>query len=493
MRSLLLRHMLIAGPCTLLLVGCSLASLPIRPSAPDDLPVIQKPAFPMVDSTVTFSVRADLTPFLNAANEEGGLPKTFDHWGKHVKGAKGVGYKYYAERDAFSMAPSISGVSTRPVESTVLRDWWKGVERTATVSVRAPLRYKIGTHGDLSAGNVPLQCGDGNQWPRKAMLNGDVAIDLSPTYELVASVVGVAVNPIDPCALEVSDSNVTKEVYTKLAETVRGGLSQAAAGVNTITFKSQVEEAWESLRKPIPLASDTWLLLNIDQVGHAGFSGRGPVVDNKIQMRADPIIVHGDEPNPPDSTLPQLGGQLPSDGFRIVVDTQMDYASLSKMLAERLKGKRISNQGDSVVIVNASIFGNGGNQVVIRVDFKGDANGRAYFVGKPQMNLLTQTVYISDLRYDLATGEALEKSAEWLYHSNFRDLVASESVLGTRTAISEVKGLLAPLLNRRLSQAIIMEGHMSLIQGIGVFAEVDTLSIRSMAEGTLNLRVVGGF
>jgi len=490
MRSSLVRQVFIVWPFILFFAGCSLAGLPIRPPVPDQLPVAQKPALPMIDSVITFPVRADLTPFLNAANEDHGMPKTLDHWGSYVKGPKGVGFRYYVERDAFSMTPSAPGVSTRPVES--LRDWWKGVERAATVSVSAPLRYKIGTHSDLSSGGAPLQCGEGGQWPRRAMLNGDVAIDLTPKYELAASITGVSINPIDPCALEVSDINVTKEVYTKLGELTRGGLNEAVARVNTVTFKPQVENAWEALREPIQLKPDIWLLLNVEEIGHVGFSGRGPAVDNTIQMRVNPIIVHGDAPVLPSSTFPQLGAQLPSDRFRIVADTQLGYADLSKMLMERLRGKRVSNQGETIVIVGASISGNGGNQVVIRIDFRGDANGHAYFVGRPQLNLLTQTIYISDLRYDLATGTALEKSAEWLYQSNFREFISTESVLGTTVAINDVRDLLMPVMNRRLSQTIIMEGRMALIQGISVFADVNALSIRSMAEGTLSLRVLGG-
>lgn len=492
MRSPSVRQVFIVWPFLLFFAGCSFVGLPIRPPAPDPLPAAQNPVSPAIDSVITFPVRADLTPFLNAANDQLGIPKSFDHWGSYVKGAKGIGYKYYAERDDFSMTPSASGFSMRPNDSAVLRDWWKGVDRAANVSVSAPLRYKIGTHGDLSSGGAPLQCGEGGQWPRRALLNGDVAIDLTPNYGLAASITGVGVNPIDPCALEVADVNVTKEVHAKLAEMTRGGLNGALASLSTVTFKSQVEEAWEALRKPIQLNPDIWLLLNIEQIGHAGFSGRGPIVDNTIQMRASPTIIHGEEPDLPSSPLPQLGAQLPSNRFRVVVDTQLEYEGLSKMLVERLKWRRISNKGDTIVIVDASISGNGGNQVVIRIDFRGDARGHAYFVGRPQLNLLTQTIYISDLRYDHETGRALEKSAEWLYTSNFRELIAYEAVLGMTSATNEVRKLLAPLLNRRLSQAIIMEGRMTSVQGISVFADANALSIRSMAEGTLGLTVKGG-
>jgi hypothetical protein len=259
-----------------------------------------------------------------------------------------------------------------------------------------------------------------------------------------------------------------------------------------MSVKSHVEEAWSALRNPIQLTPDAWLVFNADKVGHRGFAGSGHIVEDVIQMKANPVIVYGNEPPLAPAALPELGAQLAGTGFRVTVDTQLKYAELSEMLATRLKGKRISKGDETIVIADAAIIGNGGNQVVIRIEFKGDARGHAYFVGKPQLNLLTQSIYIGNLNYDVETARLLQKSAEWLYQSNFREFVATETVLGVTEATTHVRKLLAPLLNRRLSQTIAMEGRMTSVQGIGVFADVNALSIRSMAEGTLNVTVVGG-
>ena len=130
--------------------------------------------------------------------------------------------------------------------------------------------------------------------------------------------------------------------------------------------------------------------------------------------------------------------------------------------------------------------------MVIRIDFRGDASGHAYFVGKPQLNILTQTIYIGSLQYHHETARLVQKSAEWLYQSNFREFIGSETVLGVTSATNQVRDLLAPVLNRRLSQTITMEGRMTSVQGIGVFADVDALHVRSAVEGSLDVRVSGG-
>jgi hypothetical protein len=112
-----------------------------------------------------------------------------------------------------------------------------------------------------------------------------------------------------------------------------------------------------------------------------------------------------------------------------------------------------------------------------------------YFVGKPEMSSLTQTVSISGLRYDIETEAILQKTATWLDFSTFRDLIASESILGVTAATDRVRGLLAATLNRTLSPSVSMHGTVESVQGIGVFADVTALHIRTMSDGTLGLTV----
>jgi hypothetical protein len=238
------------------------------------------------------------------------------------------------------------------------------------------------------------------------------------------------------------------------------------------------------------------------------------MVDDTIHITAKPVIVFGPEPPaggaalPPLDTPPtstgfhgaadaQLYGTLPTilanrltpTGFHVVTDIPLDYASLSKALANRLNGKRVVKKGYFIHITNAAIFGNGGNQVVMRIDFSGDAVGHVYFVGKPEMNFLTQTVSLGGLRYDLATEKLIQKTVAWLDFSTFRDLIASESVIGVTAATDRVRGLLATTLNRALSPSVSMHGTVESVQGIGVFADVNALHIRTMSDGTLGLTV----
>lgn len=468
------------------LTGCLAGQAIVRPPAPERLPATQNPASSARESVISVPVHIDLSKFLDAANDETVIPKKFDHWGGYIKTPKGVEYRYYAERDDFSLELSDSAQSQRSDHSNALRDWWKGIELSGPgVSIRTALRYKIETNSHR------VQCGDGSEWPRAATLSGRVAIDVTPNYGLSAAVNGVTVNTSDSCSLSSADSDVIQEVNNRLTDVVRKGLNDAAARINAMTVKPHVEDAWSALLKPIALGPDAWLSFNIGKMRQGGFSGVGSIVDDTIQIIAKPVIVFGPEPPSASTALPQLEAQPASSGFDAVADAQIDYETLSKRLANRLKGARINNGEDNIRITNASIYGNGGNEVVIRVGFTGDAQGHVYFAGKPEMNALTQTVHISGLHYDFATEKLLMKNAGWLYHSPFRDFIASETVLEVAPAIDRLRDLLATALNRPVSPAISMHGTVASVQGIGVFAGDKALYVRVLSDGTVNVKAVG--
>lgn len=499
---------LVALSLLLSLASCTALNTPvIRPPAPKLLPATPNPPSPTQESSISIPVYIDLSPFLAAANDDSVIPKKFDHWGSFIKHPKGAEYKYYAERDNFTMALSGIRQLNDTASSAALREWWKGIELSSShIFVGTPLRYKIGAPSS--------HCGDGSDWPRRATVHGSIAAELTSTYELSASVSSVTVNASDPCPIRVADLDVAQEVKQRLADLVRGGLSRAVTRINALTVKSHMETAWDTLRSPLRLEPGAWLQFNIDKVRHSGFSWVGPMINDTIHITAKPVIVFGSEPpagvaalppldTPPTatgfhgsadaqlySTLPAtLANRLTPMGFHVVTDIPLDYNSLSKTLASRLTGKRVAKKGSFIVITNASIVGNGGNQVVIRIDFSGDAVGHVYFVGKPEMSSLTQTVSLSGLRYDIETEALLQPTADWLDLSTLRDLVASESILGVTAATDRMRGLLSTTLNRALSPSVSMQGTVESVQGIGVFADVNALHIRMISDGTLGLTV----
>ncbi len=489
-----LRHKaLIALSITVSLTGCLAKEHVLRPPSPMILPSTPPPLSPVVESSISFPVQINLTRFLNAANDENVVPKTFDQSGIPIKHSKGAERRYYVERDDFAIARSDAYQSMSPDQRVMPRDWWKGIDLPGTrLPLTADLHSYPNTHAQPPAGRVPVDCGTGHERAKRTMVNGSIAIEMTPNYSLSGTVADVAVSAMDACNSRVATVDLPQEVKNRLTDSVREGLNQAVAHLNTSTIRTQVDEVWNGLRAPIQLEPNSWLQFNIDKIKHNGFSIGGQRLDDTIHVVANPVIVFGPEPPAITAGLPQLDTQLASPGYHVVADIPLDYASLSQSLAGRLQGKRIAVKGDFILITDASIFGLGGNQVLLKIVFTGDAIGHLYFVGKPEMNALTQTVQISGLRLDAATEQLLQKDGpDWLYRSSLQDLIGGEALLGMTPAIDRMRDLTTKVLNRALTPTITTYGTVASVQGIGVFADVNALYVRVMSDGSVNLKVDG--
>lgn len=472
-----------------LVSGCiSLEEVVIRPPEPEQLPAGRPPLTPLAKSMISVPIHVDLSAMLRQANDETVVPRKFDHWGAYVKSPKGVDYKYYAERDHFAIGPARASQPTGIDAGTGLRDWWKGIEpQGSSVFMSAPLRYKIGANPSAHTGEPPVHCGEGSEWPRKATLDGNIVLGITPSYDVSASVAGVAINYVDPCAIHLGDFDPTQEVKQRVTDSVRGGLTRAAAQVSAMTVKSQVENVWSALRTPIQLEQDLWLQFNPDKIGQSGVLKGGPVVEGEIQIAASPVVVLGAEPSAVASTLPPLDAQPVAPGFRVAADVPLDYAALTKSLASRLIGKRVQHKGDVIRITDAEISGYGGNQVLLRVDFNGDVSGHVYLIGTPSMNVLTQTIFIGGLHYDSGTEQLLPKVNSRLLDASFREIVADGAIFGVTAATARMQSLLAAALNRSLSPTVSMRGTVASVQGINVFADINVLRVQVMSEGTVSV------
>jgi hypothetical protein len=441
---------------------------------------------------ISVPIQLDLSAMLRQTNDETVVPKKFDHWGAYIKSPRGADYKYYAELDLFAFESSRPSPAAAVDTGRGLRDWWKGIEGyRSSVLVSAPLRYKIGANPSAQTAGLPVHCGEGSEWPRRATLDGNVGLGFTPSYDVSASLVGVAVKYVDYCAIGLADFDPAQEFVQRVTDSVRGGLTRVVAPINALTVKPQMENVWNALRTPIQLEDGVWLQLNADKVGQSGVFKGGPVVEGEIQIVANPVVVLGSEPAPVTATLPPLDTQPVAPGFRVATDVSLDYAELSKTLASRLKGKRLQVKGDVISITNAAISGHGGNRVALRIDFNGDAYGHVYMIGKLGMNVLTQTVFIGDLYWDPATEQVLRDVASWLHNSSFRELVAEQTVFGVTPNTDRIKRLLVAALNRPLSPTVSLRGTVASVQGINVFADVNSLRVQLMSEGTLGVTVGG--
>ncbi|MDF0672948.1 MAG: DUF4403 family protein [Nitrospira sp.] len=501
-------HFVATMGLVLSLTSCADTEFVLRPPAPQRLPPAAAPPPQITESVIDVPIQLDLSDFLHAVNDPSVIAKKFDQWGSLIKHPKGGEYKYYAERDDFSIERA-----AHPVRNTEPRlsigDWWKEINLSgSTLFVSTPLRYKIGVRPHSQGTDSAAHCGDGNEWPKQATLHGSIAFEMTPDYGVSGSLRRVTVHSAEPCKFRNGDLVLQQAVNTALSDQVKGGLNNAVSRLNTLNVKPRAEDVWTALRNPIQLEPDIWLLLNLDKVRHAGFSKDGHVVKDTLRITAQPVIVRGAEPPVSSTALPPLETEAVSTDFRgvadvqdaytekqpvsekfhVLADIQVDYGTLSQTLSKQLRGRRIETKGNFITITGAGIFGLGNNQVLLRVEFTGDARGYVYLIGKLEINTMTQAVYLSGLRYDLGTTQLLQTSAPaWFNDVPLRETITPEIALGVTPMIDRIRDSLRTGLNRTLTPTVSMQGTVTSMQGIAVFADIDVLHVRAMSNGTLNV------
>src|SRR6185312_11506716 len=100
-------------------------------------------------------------------------------------------------------------------------------------------------------------------------------------------------------------------------------------------------------------------------------------------LDARPRIVTGAEPHVNVPPLPPLARDTAATGFHIVLGGLMSSADASKTITDALRGKPITEGGQTVTVQSARVSPLPQGRLALAVTFTGDANGTLVFAGKP--------------------------------------------------------------------------------------------------------------
>lgn len=96
------------------------------------------------------------------------------------------------------------------------------------------------------------------------------------------------------------------------------------------------------------------------------------------------------------------------------------YADINRMLALTVRNKKLAL--GSLTIKHLSVYG-GQHSLIVKADLDGLMDGTVYLRGKPTFDTLTNTLKISNLDFDAASGNILSKSTGAVWHNGLRKLL----------------------------------------------------------------------
>jgi purine-nucleoside phosphorylase len=100
-----------------------------------------------------------------------------------------------------------------------------------------------------------------------------------------------------------------------------------------------------------------------------------------------------------------------------------------------------------------------------------------------------QHVSFPDLEFDLATKDALLKSAKWLFNSKITNLLREQSNVDLKSYLAIAKKELEKQLNNEISKGVQLKGKVNNISVDAFYPSEKELILRAKTNGILSIEI----
>ncbi|MEJ7759033.1 MAG: DUF4403 family protein [Gemmatimonadaceae bacterium] len=464
--------MSLAAALMLLAIGACDGSLDVDappPAMSADIDTL--PALPT--STLDIPLTYDLSPVVEAL--ERAVPKTFgDIDDRRQLSNKRMRVAFEAIREPFKV--SLDG---------------------QTANLTAVINYQgKGWYDAPLAPEVSGSCGIDQPKPR-ARIQIATALRITPEWKLrgrtrVGDVTPFSDTRRDQCRVTVFNIDVTGRVIEAARNAVIGKRSLIDQKIAALDIRPRFQEWWHLLQRPIPLTDSVWLQINPSAVRMGESVGTRRTLVTALGFSASPRIVTGSRPAPLETPLPPLYPAAVGDGLHILLDGVIGYDIASRLLEDKLKGKKIDRAGQTLEVSHVRLFGIGGGKLALELRFKGAAQGRIYFVGTPRYDASTNELFVPDLDYDVGSVNALVSGLEWVKHNDVREFFRQRARWSVGSVMQKGREQLAKGLNRDLAPGVRLTADVKAVHGLAVNAQRSAILLRAQADATAKLTVKKG-
>ena len=290
----------------------------------------------------------------------------------------------------------------------------------------------------------------------------------------------------DPCEISVFNYDATgklrKEVLVVLKD-IEKDIDQKMA---TIDIRTEIEEAWKTLSVPTSLGKYGFFSIQPKGIALSEVSFESNIAHIDLNLTLQPLITTYPQ-ELKTSPLPQLSNYKKTNGFNINLDIVATYDSLSSILTHELMGKKVLIKKNEVVFQEITIDGAANEQLSLKVDFTGRRKGTLYLLGTPTFDSISQSISFPDLTFNIATKNALLKSAKWLFNPKITTLLREYATFDLDQHLVEMKKTVQKELNRELSEGVRLSGEIEKIELKEIYPRQKHLIIRVNSIGKMNL------
>lgn len=213
-----------------------------------------------------------------------------------------------------------------------------------------------------------------------------------------------------------------------------------------LRLDKQIRPVWLDLQKPLILVKkpdSLWLVPTPFSVAVGDVEGNEKTLTVPIRVAFYTKTVVGPKPKVAfNYKLPRI---IRDKHIKQVSDLRVmsfiSYADINRILMKQLKGRKLALVGGLLTLNRTTVYG-GQHAVIIRAEVGGAVNGTLYFRGRPAYDTLTNTILVKNIDFDVATGERLLATADWLLHDRLNDTIAKVLKFPIREQIDKLPSLI---------------------------------------------------
>lgn len=260
-----------------------------------------------------------------------------------------------------------------------------------------------------------------------------------------------------------------------------------------VDIKKMIHPLWTRIQKPILLSSSPsfWLRLTPKDIYMTQLEGSDGVIRSSLGIRSVAETFLGSEPQCKQTdSIPEfvIPGKIDS-GFVINLYNEITYEDASEITRGFLQGKTFKVGKREVVIIDIELYNLDG-YMVVGLDLTGSYRGKIYVLGRLQYDTLTQTISVDDLEFDLTTRNALQNTADWLFHDVIIEKVKPFLKFPIREKLLQSQLMIQKMLcNQEISKNIFVSGKIDSLAIGGVRMGERAIQALVLAKGTLNLEI----
>jgi hypothetical protein len=399
----------------------------------------EQPELPV--STINLPITIKLNSVFEEANKS--IPTTFK--GKEDV-CEGVSYDYSFKRERIEFNGSGSGLTY-----------------TIPASYQIKLNYcpkctdLFDKNGYCLTPRVYASCGVGES-PRRVEIVYKTAIGITEDFSISSKTELRSFRSIDPCKITVFNYNATDQVEKEIRAALKDGARSIDEEIEALPLQKELKAAVKQLSEPIDMGTYGKLHLNPDKIDVSPLKFSGNSLDLKLKLAARPAL--GTKLSKNEKTIDSENGS----GFRIYFPIRLAYDTLSMILQEQFEGQEFTHKRKVAVVDSISIFGSGGNKVLIKLKFSGSKKGVIYLSGAPQLDAANQRFSFKDLQLTVESKDLLLKTARWLFDKQIEKRLEEAFELDLTKELKKIEELMLGYLNGEVSDGVHLETSIRNIE-----------------------------